>query len=130
MDVKAQHPLTFGQLIWKPLKHGIGEQIMTQIESISSRYETKTLLDQLAEEATELAHAALKASRIMRGENPTPVNIREAESKLVEEWTDLCLVADVMGLNLDEDIYDGKLNRWTARLNEVRNDSKGISSAT
>lgn len=103
---------------------------MTQIESISSRYETKTLLDQLAEEATELAHAALKASRIMRGENPTTVNIRDAERKLVEEWTDLCLVADVMGLNLDEDIYDGKLNRWTARLNEVRNDSKGISSAT
>lgn len=103
---------------------------MTQIESISSRYETKTLLDQLAEEATELAHAALKASRIMRGENPTPVNIRDAERKLVEEGTDLCLVADVMGLNLDEDIYDGKLNRWTARLNEVRNDSKGISSAT
>lgn len=103
---------------------------MTQIETISSKYETKTLLDQLAEEATELAHAALKASRIMRGENPTPVNIREAERKLVEEWTDLCLVADVMGLNLDEDIYDGKLNRWTARLNEVRNDSKGISSAT
>lgn len=103
---------------------------MTQIESISSKYETKTLLDQLAEEATELAHAALKASRIMRGENPTPVNIMDAERKLVEEWTDLCLVADVMGLNLDEDIYDGKLNRWTARLNEVRNDSKGISSAT
>lgn len=104
---------------------------MTQIESISSRYETKTLLDQLAEEATELAHAALKASRIMRGENPTPVNIREAESKLVEEWTDLCLVADVMGLSLDKDIYDGKLNRWQSRLSEVKhNDSKGISSAT
>jgi NTP pyrophosphatase (non-canonical NTP hydrolase) len=103
---------------------------MTNLETISSLTKTVTLLDQLAEEATELAHAALKASRIMRGENPTPVNIREAESKLVEEWTDLCLVADVMGLNLDEDIYDGKLNRWTARLNEVRNDSKGISSAT
>ena len=97
---------------------------MTQIETISSLTKTVTLLDQLAEECTELAHAALKASRIMRGENPTPVNIREAESKLVEEWTDLCLVADVIGLNLDEDIYDAKLNRWTARLNEVHiNDS-------
>lgn len=97
---------------------------MTQIESISSRYETKTLLDQLAEEATELAHAALKASRIMRGENPTPVTLHEAESMVIEEWTDLCLVADVIGLNLDEDIYDGKLNRWEHRLSEVRtNDS-------
>ena len=104
---------------------------MTKIESISSKYETKTLLDQLAEEATELAHAALKASRIMRGENPTPVNILDAERKLVEEWTDLCLVADVIGISLDEDIYDGKLNRWQHRLSEVKhNDSKGISSAT
>ena len=97
---------------------------MTKIESISSKYETKTLLDQLAEEATELAHAALKASRIMRGENPTPVTLRDAEAMVTEEWTDLCLVADVIGLSLDEDIYDGKLNRWEHRLSEVRtNDS-------
>jgi hypothetical protein len=93
---------------------------MTQIETISSKYETKTLLDQLAEEATELAHAALKASRIMRGENPTPVTPHEAESMVIEEWTDLCLVADVIGLNLDEDIYDAKLKRWQSRLSEVK----------
>ena len=97
---------------------------MTQLETISSLIKTVTLLDQLAEEATELAHAALKASRILRGENPTPVTLHEAESMVIEEWTDLCLVADVIGLNLDEDIYDAKLNRWTARLNEVNiNDS-------
>ena len=97
---------------------------MTQLETISSLIKTVTLLDQLAEEATELAHAALKASRILRAENPTPVTLHEAESMVIEEWTDLCLVADVIGLNLDEDIYDAKLNRWTARLNEVNiNDS-------
>lgn len=96
---------------------------MTQLETISSLIKTVTLLDQLAEEATELAHAALKASRILRADNPTPVTLHEAESMVIEEWTDLCLVADVIGLNLDEDIYDAKLNRWTARLNEVRNDS-------
>ena len=96
---------------------------MTQLETIYSLIKTVTLLDQLAEEATELAHAALKASRILRADNPTPVTLHEAESMVIEEWTDLCLVADVIGLNLDEDIYDAKLNRWTARLNEVRNDS-------
>ena len=96
---------------------------MTQLETISSLIKTVTLLDQLAEEATELAHAALKASRILRADNPTPVTLHEAESMVIEEWTDLCLVADVIGLNLDEDIYDAKLNRWAARLNEVRNDS-------
>ena len=97
---------------------------MTNLETISSLTKTVTLLDQLAEEATELAHACLKASRILRAENPTPVTPHEAESMVIEEWTDLCLVADVIGLSLDEDIYDAKLNRWTARLNEVHiNDS-------
>ena len=91
---------------------------MTQIESIYSRTKTVTLLDQLAEEATELAHAALKTSLIMRGENPTPVTLRDAEAMVTEEWTDLCLVADVIGLSLDEDVYDGKLNRWENRLRE------------
>lgn len=91
---------------------------MTKLETISSCTKTVALLDQLAEEATELAHAALKVARILRAENPTPVTLREAESMVIEEWTDLCLVADVIGLNLDEDIYDAKLNRWISRLTE------------
>jgi hypothetical protein len=93
---------------------------MTNLETISSLTKTVTLLDQLAEECTELAHAALKASRILRAENPTPVTPHEAESMVIEEWTDLCLVADVIGLNLDEDIYDAKLKRWQSRLSEVK----------
>ena len=91
---------------------------MTSIETISSLTKTVTHLDQLAAEATELAPACLKASRILRAENPTPVTLHEAESMVIEEWTDLCLVADVIGLNLDEDIYDAKLNRWISRLTE------------
>lgn len=94
---------------------------MTQIESIYSRTKTVTLLDQLAEECTELAHACLKASRILRDENPTPVTLHEAESMVIEEWTDLCLVADVIGLSLDEDIYDSKTQRWISRLNSKTN---------
>lgn len=39
------------------------------IEAIGS----PAMLEQLAEEATELAQAALKAARILRKENPTPV---------------------------------------------------------
>lgn len=91
---------------------------MTKLETIYSLTKTVTLLDQLAEEATELAHAALKASRILRDENPTPVTLHEAESMVIEEWTDLCLVADVIGISLNEDIYDEKLNRWISRLTE------------
>lgn len=36
------------------------------------------MLEQLAEECTELAKAALKMARIIRKENPTPVTEKEA----------------------------------------------------
>lgn len=36
------------------------------------------MLEQLAEECTELAKAALKMARIIRNENPTPVTEEEA----------------------------------------------------
>ena len=35
---------------------------------------TSAKLEQLAEEAAELSQAALKLARVLRGENPTPVN--------------------------------------------------------
>lgn len=43
------------------------------------------MLEQLAEEATELAKAALKLARIFRAENPTPVTKDEASKNLIEE---------------------------------------------
>ena len=47
------------------------------------------MLEQLAEESAELAQAALKVARILRGDNPTPVTLKEAEEHLVEEYTDV-----------------------------------------
>ena len=35
------------------------------------------MLEQLAEECSELAHASLKLARKIRGENPTPKDIPE-----------------------------------------------------
>lgn len=40
------------------------------------------MLEMLAEEASELTQAALKASRVLRGENPTPVTA----GKLLHIW--------------------------------------------
>lgn len=56
------------------------------------------MLEQLAEEATELAHAALKLARIERGENPTPVLKDTAVSHLIEEYTDVVQCAEELSL--------------------------------
>lgn len=74
------------------------------------------LYEQLAEEASELAQAALKASRILRGNNPTPVKPAEARDNLIEEYTDVCLVAKLLGLNTDEVQSVRKKQRWVNRI--------------
>ena len=56
------------------------------------------MLEQLAEEATELAHAALKLARIERGENPTPVLKDAAVSHLIVEYTDVVQCAEELSL--------------------------------
>ncbi len=73
------------------------------------------VLEQLAEECTELAQAALKLSRILREENPTPVSRKEAREHLTDEKQDVmnCLyVHGNVGLNYE------KLKRWEDRIRE------------
>lgn len=43
------------------------------------------ILAQLAEEASELAQAALKLRRALDGTNPTPKSVEECEENLLEE---------------------------------------------
>lgn len=76
-------------------------------------------LEQLAEEAAELAQAALKVSRIRRGVNPSPTHLADAEEALAEELSDVVLCAQVAGLVPDQGIMADKLRRWGERL-EVR----------
>ena len=75
------------------------------------------LLDQLAEEASELTKAALKLSRILRGENPTPVTEQEAIKDLVEEFSDVIQCARELRLRQDEDQIKYKDTRWHDRIN-------------
>ena len=83
------------------------------------------LLAQLAEEATELAHAALKMRRAMDGKNPTPVRISEAWAKLQEEVADVLLSLQVLDINTNDQEYrhtmDTKLDRWAGRLRQAEN---------
>lgn len=76
------------------------------------------MLEQLAEECTELAKAALKKARILRGENPTPVTIEGAEPNLIEEYTDVSMCCAELRLSADESMKAYKQNRFLERWNE------------
>lgn len=78
------------------------------------------LLAQLAEEAVELAHAALKLRRTYGNINPTPVKRSDAFASLKEEIADVKLLLTVLeldrhGIEYDR-IGDAKLKRWAERL--------------
>jgi NTP pyrophosphatase (non-canonical NTP hydrolase) len=74
------------------------------------------MLEQLAEEAAELAQAALKLARIERGENPTPVTKREAKAHLIEEFTDVETCARELCLRADPEIEAAKRQRFYDRI--------------
>lgn len=81
------------------------------------------LLAQLAEEAAELGHAALKLRRVYDGRNPTPVDSMTAFDNLCEEIADVFLCLQVLGFDLGAEGYEeemaAKLARWGTRLFEV-----------
>ena len=92
-------------------------------EYIRKNVPYEELMAQLAEEATELAHAALKLRRAYTGTNPTPVNLADALVKLEEEIADVQLVLEVLGMGgygRYAYIREKKLERWADRLKAAR----------
>lgn len=88
------------------------------------------ILAQLAEEASELAQAALKLRRALDGTNPTPKSVAECEANLIEEFADMSnginsLCEAWFGDDLDSEcefwdaeheIEYAKYKRWLSRL--------------
>ena len=88
------------------------------------------ILAQLAEEASELAQAALKLRRALDGTNPTPKSIAECEADLTEEIADVTNAIDALFdswfgddfksenelWNAEQEIEDAKYKRWLSRL--------------
>ena len=100
------------------------------IDYIREQLGDEELLAQLAEEAIELAHAALKLRRTYILTNPTPVRTVDAIDNLVEEIADVSLVLDVLNLDplteMEIDIIKAKkMERWAYRLKN-RPQSEGI----
>ena len=61
---------------------------MTDIEYIAENLSEEDILCQIAEEAAELAQAALKLRRAITQTNPTPVSDEEAVDSIIEEYAD------------------------------------------
>lgn len=95
---------------------------MKYLKTICSHLPPDELLAQLAEEAGELAHAALKLRRALIGTNPTPVTAKEAQVRMEEEIADVyaCVDAVAYAMELDPDrateICILKMARWAERL--------------
>ena len=79
------------------------------------------ILAQLAEEASELAQAALKLRCALDGTNPTPKSVEECRNAFEEEYADVvnCIIA----LDMDDAAFDRmrkmqheKEVRWLSRL--------------
>lgn len=71
-----------------------------QLEFIAKKCGEKTLLLALAEEAAELAQAALKLRRVVyeRKKDPSPVSEKEACENLIEEMADALTAIDAVRL--------------------------------
>ena len=92
------------------------------------------ILAQLAEEASELAQAALKLRRALDGTNPTPKSVEECEENLIEELADIKVAFTVylsdskpcIKARVSEEINktaEIKLDRWLSRLEAKENEN-------
>lgn len=86
---------------------------------------TAALLEQLAEESTELAQAALKMARRLRNENPTPKSRADCIANLQEEIADVELCISILPAALNDPAEVGrtmtvKHQRWKERLHDEK----------
>ena len=92
------------------------------LEYIRKSLTREDLLLQLAEECAELGHAGLKMARVLIGRNPTPITRPEAFNNLIEEYADVLLCMEVLGMETTEvnsmirEIQAEKLERWKQRI--------------
>lgn len=82
------------------------------------------ILAQVAEEASELAQAALKLRRALDGTNPTPKSVEECRKAFEEEYADVvnCIIAldcmDDAAFDRMQKMQHEKEIRWLSRLKE------------
>lgn len=99
---------------------------------ISEHIGVEALLEQTAEECTEMAHACLKMARKLRDENPTPMSLESCVERLTEETADvmLCINTLVESEVLTDDKIDAVIERkqvrWEERINKNKLNKKHL----
>ncbi len=103
--------------IWSGVLYRMDQMgdIWNKITFIKHNLTEECILEQTAEECSELSKALLKKSRKLRGENYTPLSMEDIQDNLCEEFNDLLLCAMVLGLEIDENRLKYKLDRWVSR---------------
>lgn len=77
------------------------------------------MYEQLAEECTELAKAALKASRQIRGDNPPRMTPKEIWACLEEEVADVWFCLKELDLKIDPELVKFKEERFLKAWEEI-----------
>lgn len=96
-----------------------------EIQFIRENLSPAALYGQLAEEAAELAQAALKMQRYLMKENPPRKNLTVIKRDIAEEYADIQIVMEVLGAPaLDNDMYLAVLRfkpaRWAGIVKKVK----------
>ena len=109
------------------IRLGTSERKVNKMSEIALYIGPAALFEQTAEECVELSKACLKMSRILRGENPTPMTEDEARDMIIEELCDvLTCVNEILDSNDDINMSEiesrmiVKKARWEARLEEAK----------
>lgn len=103
---------------------------MTDLEYIAASLSEEDILCQIAEEAAELAQAALKLRRAITGTNPTPVTQEEAIDNLIEEYADTIgafWVLDAKSdgvLNVGADIAEIICEKYVRKVKQLKEGKK------
>lgn len=100
------------------------------MKSIMNVIGEEAVLEQIAEEAAELAQAALKLARKKRGINPTPKTEDECLCSLLEEMADLEVVMTEWLSNMPvgyvaqiNSTMEYKFERWETRVHGEAEDN-------
>lgn len=100
-----------------------------RIKYILENTSERVMLEQLAEEASELTWAALKLIRAKGySDNPTNIEPKVAARIVEEEMRDVILLITLAGMRLGlslpdegiDEIIEGKIERWSRRLGYER----------
>ena len=97
------------------------KEYLKNLNYVKTHTELRDFLEILAEEAAELAQAALKVIRAEELSNiPTPTSAEEAHKKLIEEVADVQNCLNALGLSSESrvlgKIMANKMERWVERL--------------